>query len=416
MDKKLLEKLGFRQSAGGGLGVRMEMKGGRLDADSGRNRIVKAALDRSSTFRPVSREEVEPKEGDYIYPTYRALSQAVVQLVDYRRPGVLEASAPMLAGQTVYPNHKYDVESWIGAVESAWWDDPEKTGTPFSLPGINARFKVDWRANPKIARGILMDPPALHSVSVTVWFKWEKSHPELDDRQFWTMLGQEVNGRPVLIEATEILEYDEISLVYQGGDPEAKILLTGTDGEEEQQETGQKNILSRKQSKPGGEQMEEKLKELMEKLKAETPEAALDQALALADQPPPDERVAAIAEALEKHGVEPAEAGQLISVGGRYRDKLREELKTFAALAMCEGDEKLPEGFVESHAGGDIGRLEAAVNVYRKMAEKKYPMVCQKCGSRDISSRSSARPDLREEAEKASRSGAPKVDTSRVHG
>ena len=35
----------------------------------------------------------------------------------------------------------------------------------------------------------MMDPPAIHSNSVTVRFSWEKSHPELTDQQFYDKIG-----------------------------------------------------------------------------------------------------------------------------------------------------------------------------------------------------------------------------------
>jgi len=429
--KKQLEKDGIVLK-GKQIGIRLISQGlVKVEADSSNNEVARAQLDQLSTFQPATREDLEPKPEEYIYPIYRALSQTILlsHYIDLRREGVLEASVPMLIGQTIYPNHWAETESWIGAVESAWWDKPEESGTPFETPGINVRLKVDWKVNPKIARGILMDPPALHSVSATFRFKWEKSHPDLDDRQFWTMLGEEVDGELVLIVVAEILNYDEISLVYQGADPEAKIIPETEPGEEEQTEASLKLSAGEMTTKPlliadiiknpsqtGGVQMEEKLKELMAKLKAETPEAALDAALTLAGQPAPDEKVIAVAEVLKKQGIDPEETGRLISSGGRYQEKLKEDLKTFATLAMCDGDEKLPDGFVESQVKGDIGQLEAAVNVYRKMAEQKYPLKCQDCGSTNVSSRSSARPDLGEEAEKASQAGKLKVDTSRIHG
>ena len=413
------------------IGIRLISQGQVIiEADSSKNKIAQAALDQLSTFQPASREDLEPKPDEYIYPVYRALSQTILlgHCIDLRREGVLEASVPMLIGQTIYPNHWAETESWIGAVESAWWDKPEESGTPLETSGINVRLKVDWKVNPKIARGILMDPPALHSVSTTFWFSWEKSHPDLDDRQFWTMLGEEVDGELVLIVVAEIMGYDEISLVYQGADPEAKIIPETEPGEEEQTEASLQ-LSAGEMTKPfsiagiiknpsqtGGAQMDEKLKELMAKLKAETPEAALDIALAMAEHPAPDEKVMAVAEVLKKYGVEPEKAEELLSAGDHYREKLEEDLKTFATLALCEESKKLPDGFIESQAKGDIGQLEAAVKVYRKMAEQKYPLKCQDCGGTNVSSRSSARPDLGEEAEKASQTGKLKVDTSRIHG
>ena len=433
MDKELAKKYGIRLQ-GDRIGVRLISQGNlRVEADSSRNKTARAALDNPGAFQPVSRDDLEPQSEDYIYPVYRALSQTILvwHYIDLRREGVLEASVPFLAGQTVYTNHRWDVEGWIGAVEKAWWDKPEESGTPFSVPGINARMKLDWKVNPKIARGILMDPPALHSVSVTFWFRWEKSHPELDDRQFWTMLGEEVDGRPVLIVVAEILGYDEISFVYQGADPEAKIVLPDEGAEENQEESlwiaAEKVALVDIfiKPKPGGVEMDKKLKALMEKLGVDpesyqTPEAALDRALELAATLPqePDPEVAALAGVLKEYQLPAKEAGHLITAGIRYRDKLISELKANAALVMCGEGEQLTEDFVGAFTQRDIKQLEKTAELFRRKAEKQFPLRCQKCGSTNISSRSSVGLDLEalEQSEEKGRKKSNKIDTGRIHG
>ena len=61
-------------------------------------------------------QALKPVESDYIYPVFRALSASVIPgyWLDYSRPGVLEESASMLQGQTVYKNHDFmDVEQWV---------------------------------------------------------------------------------------------------------------------------------------------------------------------------------------------------------------------------------------------------------------------------------------------------------------
>src|SRR3954469_24503631 len=47
-----------------------------------------------------SLEDLMPRESDYVYPVFRALSATVIPgyWLDYSRPGVLEASTPMLNG------------------------------------------------------------------------------------------------------------------------------------------------------------------------------------------------------------------------------------------------------------------------------------------------------------------------------
>jgi hypothetical protein len=171
-------------------------------------------------------QALKPVEGDYIYPVFRALSASVIPgyWLDYSRPGVLEESASMLQGQTVYKNHDFmDVEQWVGVVNRSFWDPAgEHSG---NVPGINVEMKIDWRMNPRIARGLLMQPPAIHSASVTMLFEYDYSHAQLaEEGKFWEAIGEEVNGELVRLLVTKILGYWEISLVFQGADQLAKQL------------------------------------------------------------------------------------------------------------------------------------------------------------------------------------------------
>ena len=406
---EILQKKGLRPGPERTLGMRLEAKliESGIDHLPG---IQQASLDRNSTFQPETREDLEPKEEDYIYPVYRALSQTTMEChcIDVRRPGVLEASVPMLIGQTVYTDHNWNVEGWIGAVQDAWWDDPEQSGSGLPVPGINARFKIDWKANPKIARGILMVPPALHSVSATFWFEWQPSHPDMDEQDFWYMLGEEVDGRQVLVEVTKIVAYDEISLVYQGADIDAKIITQEKEAESENTAA----LLSKHEPQDGGEQMKELLEKLQKTLSVDTEEAALTKALELAAVPPIDPAVLEAAKQIEKMGLSIQDAPALAATGVAYRERLTGDIERFAGLALCNEGEKLPEGFVEAQTKGDIKQLESSVEIYRKMAEKKLPLTCQKCGSHDIAGRSSVE---KKPGEGDADQKKPALDLSHLH-
>ncbi len=188
---------------------------------------------------------LKPVAGDYIYPVFRALSASVIPgyWLDYSRPGVLEQSASMLQGQTVYKNHDFmDVEQWVGVVNRSFWDPAgEHSG---NVPGINVEMKIDWRMNPRIARGLLMQPPAIHSASVTVLFEYDYSHAQLaEEGKFWEAIGEEVNGELVRLLVTKILGYWEISLVFQGADQLAK-QLPDSQGKKEEMSIGRREANS----------------------------------------------------------------------------------------------------------------------------------------------------------------------------
>lgn len=183
-------------------------------------------------------DQINPVDSDFIYPSFRALSKTLIPdyFLDFSQGDVVKDAVPMFAGQTVYSNHVYwRVENWLGAIGKAEWDETgEKVG---GVPGVNVELKIDWKSNPKIARGLLMKPPAIHSVSATVLFDWDASHPALLEQGiFWRNLGQEVEGSIVRILVTKITSVYELSLVYQGANPESNGHLPDDDDEYDEEE------------------------------------------------------------------------------------------------------------------------------------------------------------------------------------
>lgn len=166
---------------------------------------------------PSGNGEIDEDER-YIYPHFRGISKIIIPgyFFNLTRGDVLKNAVPMFEGQTVYPDHNTQIEKWLGVILLAQWSD----GTGKLPPGIDLQLKIDKINNPKVAEGLKMNPPAIHSGSIGFHFAWEKSHPDLED--FWSLLGREVDGEIVSIIVTEILSIDEFSLVYQGGDPFAK--------------------------------------------------------------------------------------------------------------------------------------------------------------------------------------------------
>lgn len=173
-------------------------------------------------------------EERYVYAEFRALSQIFLNNrgLDFSEPGVLEAAVEMLKGKTVYPNHQFgDVNNWLGVVSESFWDAKgEKAG---GVPGINCQIKIDAFLNYRIACGVMMNPPAVNSMSLTVLFEFEYSHPHMDRWKFWDMLGEEVDDEIVRLIVTNIKEIWEASLVPVGEDRLAKHQGNETDGEEE---------------------------------------------------------------------------------------------------------------------------------------------------------------------------------------
>lgn len=185
-------------------------------------------------FMPnVTPDMLKPKDTDFIEPMFRMLSAAVVAKkynpTEFPEQ-ILKESMPLLVGQSVNLDHETDVANAIGSVKSVEWQDAykdEKTGVVIPA-GINGILKIDGLSNPRIARGIQMDPPSIHSNSVTVEFAWEPSHKFEDISEFYYRLGTYTeNGELIRRVATKIISYKETSLVWHGADPFAQLIKSG---------------------------------------------------------------------------------------------------------------------------------------------------------------------------------------------
>ena len=190
-------------------------------------------IDYNTYYPNLDKSELTPKDEEFIEPMFRLLSETIVSKnwnpTDFGQNGVLKASMKMLLGQTVNCDHETNIGNAIGAVSQVMWQEAYKDGS-FIIPGgINGILKIDGKANPRIARGILMEPPSIHSNSVTVQFKWDKSHPSMEESEFYQKLGTyDSKGEMVRRIVTEVVRYMETSLVSHGADSFAQKI--GSDG------------------------------------------------------------------------------------------------------------------------------------------------------------------------------------------
>lgn len=177
------------------------------------------------TYYPeVTADDLNPKDEEFITPVFRGLSEVIVNKgyrpIDFGKPGVLRKSMNMLIGQTINIDHEVAVGNAIGSVSAVYWQKAYKTKSGIEVPaGINCVFKIDGKSNPRIARGIMMEPPSIHSNSVTVRFKWEPSHTLEDMSEFWDKLGSyDAEGQMYRLIVVQIISYSETSLVSHGAD------------------------------------------------------------------------------------------------------------------------------------------------------------------------------------------------------
>lgn len=354
-----------------------------------------------SSHIPVKYEKTEGKlsldeDDEYLYAPFRALSQfaLVAGFFDYTTPGILKRSTAMLKGQTVYPNHSADVNQWLGVVCKSWWDKSDGEVPP----GINCTLKINKQWNAKIVDGIKTG--AIHSVSVTIFQKYKKSHPDLGD-DFWWHLGEKINGQIVRLIVTEIISYGEISLVWQGADCFAKRLFntdsdinndSGSNDSENNKTKGVSNmrlslmmvtVLGLTADKYG--------------LSAANPEVELDEAgqhmfrndVSLAFQKLADENkhLKSLFSEFALEGESPENAIKRIShkaeAGEKFTEEVKKECVKFAKLSEgLSEEEELPAILSKSLDNCEIEELLKFKAEFQEKAEEKFPAVCSECGAK----------------------------------
>lgn len=323
-------------------------------------------------------DEIRPVEKDFIYPQFRAISQGIVPgyWLDFSTRGVLEAVVDKLKGQTVYKNHYYwDVERWLGSVSKSVWDAQGENSD--GVPGINVQLKIDALMNPRIARGLLMQPPAIHSVSVTVAFEFDFSHPKLvEERRFWALLGQEVEGHIVRLIVTKILEFREISLVHQGADPLAKRMPDTTDDgwPVDDTEMSADGGNSTSLVDPGTPTVKEK-----QTVKLNDQRKQILGLAAVTGEDVPDEMVLTAVDGLAQRA---AGAESILTAA-------RTEATRLATLAEVGEGGNLPApiaSLINRATGQELAELTA---MYEQKVAEKFPHTCQSCGKKNVVGRSS---------------------------
>ena len=188
-------------------------------------------IDYNTYYPNAEPADFDPAKDEFIEPVFRLLSACIVSknyMPTEFSEEVIKASMPLMVGQTVNCDHSTDIGNAIGSVKEVAWQDAYTEGGKRIPGGMNGVLKIDAKANPRIARGINMDPPSIHSNSVTVQFEWKPSHNFKDPYEFWDKLGTyDDKGELVRRIVTKIISYKETSLVSHGADPYAQKIEKG---------------------------------------------------------------------------------------------------------------------------------------------------------------------------------------------
>ena len=393
-------------------------------------------IDYNTYYPNLDASELKPKDEEFIEPMFRLLSETIVSKnwnpTDFSQNGVLKASMKLLLGQTVNCDHETNIGNAIGSVSKVMWQEAYKDGA-FVIPaGINGILKIDGKANPRIARGILMEPPSIHSNSVTVQFKWDKSHPTMEDNEFYMKLGTyDKDGNMVRRIVTEVVRYMETSLVSHGADSFAQKI--GDDGkiinptyakrswasyQEYEEETKKvyyfsdfKDYNDTQESFSDNSQIDNQdnknsmneLQQFIESLIsegiisfAEGTEANHENALALLKdlvssrtnlQTQVDNLTTeknSLTEQIANKDAEIANLTEMATVGKNHIASLREDtVATYKKLMGDQVDETIVT-MLNSETTGLVTLISLKKD-YEKRLDEKFPMKCSHCGSMDIS-------------------------------
>lgn len=404
-----------------------------------------------NTYYPdVTPEDVKPKDNEFIEPVFRMLSNCIVakNYMPTEFPkDVLKASMGLLVGQTVNCDHETEIGNAIGSVKEVSWQNAYTDETMgIEIPaGINAVLKIDAKANPRIARGIMMDPPSIHSNSVTVQFEWKPSHSFEKEWEFYDKLGTIAeDGTMVRRIVTKIISYKETSLVSHGADPFAQIIKNGkinnpkyagatyysfSDMPPMDEKTLRSKIayldfkdirsndIMYNTSKPNYEgNQNPKIQNDMNELQKFLDQLFSDGVLSLAEGSTPSIEVALsqvkdLVVAKNSLTQEKAKADQKISELQGEVTSLKEQISAnqamvnigtshlsevrssaIASYKKLYGDDKVDQNIL-ALLEADSTNIETLLSLkatYDAQLDEKFPMRCAKCGSHDVSRASSS--------------------------
>lgn len=435
--------------------------------------LFSSDIDYNTYYPNLTAEDLKPNAEEFIEPMFRLLSATIVSKnwnpTDFSQPGVLKNSMKYLLGQTVNCDHSTDVGNAIGSVSQVMWQEAYKDGN-FVIPaGINGVLKIDGKANPRIARGILMNPPSIHSNSVTVQFRWEKSHPDMDDWDFLDKLGTyDEHGNMIRRIVTEVVRYLETSLVSHGADTFAQKI--GEDGKiinpefakrtwssySEYQEDTKKayyftdfksdidsyqeenndtpsNIINNSSEKVT-KTMNKELREFLEKLFGDnmlslsegqeiTAEIALSAVKNLVSSKSDLEtkvanlttEKASLSEQIASKDTQIANLNEMATVGKNHIASLRET--TVANYKKLMGD--AADETIVTMLNAETTGLQTLISLnkdYSARLEEKFPLHCAKCGSHDISRASSVQETEEPKKDGTTQNSEPKGTADVING
>ncbi|UCH61891.1 MAG: hypothetical protein JSU77_08755 [Fidelibacterota bacterium] len=359
-------------------------------------------------------DDLEPTEGDLVPFTFRLLSAAYLGTggyhLDFSREGVLERSLALFrepeeegsARQNplvVVRDHSFSIEDRIGLVRNARWS-PENPDYGLPHPGIEAELHINWKLAGEVVRRLLHDPPLLDACSVSLGFGWEKSHPGLEDHQFWQRLGEEVDGSAVRVIVTEILSVEHVGLVFAGADSSAR--RAGSSA-------GQRNSTfpgSADASALGDSPEEESRQATITACLANRPVEEISmkggdpimemQTITINSDSPLLGILGVVEPDLQLLEQRAGELKHLAELGREALADLRQEVKALIIQLDGAAESEPSSGLLKVVQTADVTTLKALKDEYSRRLDNLIPACCHVCGSEQVSRRSSRETSLTE--------------------
>lgn len=363
--------------------------------------------------------EGRDENGKFLHATFRAISAGIVNPdswpIDFSKPGVLKKATRFLIGRPFLKDHRKNMDSQIGSVRDTLWDE----GDDKRSAGINALVRVNLEAPQSATVAPLIEAGDANAVSVTVWYEWEKSHKDMDDDVFFDMWGEEVDGELVRPIATKILDLTELSQVWDGADPDAKRIEATASNNKSQfmssavgvplNDDGRKETYQIAESDKGRSdtpkesRMLDKYKKALAKvfgvdtskvteefagdvvagsLKLEDTEGV--KTLLAAKQGKVDEYLGTIETRdteIKSLNAKITDLEKEAELGKKYiADRRTEAAKFYKA---SEGDEA-SKTILEMLESSSLEQATALRDKFKKEADAKFALTCNKCGSKDV--------------------------------
>ncbi|MEE9466382.1 MAG: hypothetical protein V3W14_12515 [Candidatus Neomarinimicrobiota bacterium] len=341
-----------------------------------------------------SLEDLKPRDGDLVAFPFRLLSAAYLGSggyhLDFSRPGMLENALPLFLEPeapgsrrdgplVVVRDHSENIDDRLGLATGMQFSaaDPDRG---LADPGIDADLLINWKLAGDVVRRLLHKPPLVEACSVSLAFNWEKSHPQLEDWQFWMRLGEEIDGTPVRVVVTEIISVEHVGLVYAGADPAAR--RQGKPAEDlESPALG----IGRAATVPEDATL---TANLTAAAAAPAPNPQED-GVTLAADSPVWQLLQVTAPDRTQLESKTAELVVWADLGRMALEELRSEVRRLIIRIDGAYEQSYSQGLLEVVAEANAPTLKALRHEYQRRLETLVPLVCQECGSNKVSRQSS---------------------------